>query len=75
VIAPRAYQSRAVDGLLQRFLLVRRVLMVSPTGSGKTVAAAAYVRASKHKRVLWIAHRVELLRQARAVPTGKGLKP
>jgi superfamily II DNA or RNA helicase len=65
-ITQRAYQARAVDGLLQLFLLVRRVLMVSPTGSGKTVAAAAYVRASKHKRVLWIAHRVELLRQARA---------
>lgn len=43
----------------------RRVLAVSPPGSGKTVIGAALIRRMKGKRVLWLAHRIELLRQAR----------
>ena len=45
----------------------RGVLLVSPTGSGKTMMGTAIVRdaVSKGADVLWVAHRTELLTQAR----------
>lgn len=49
------------------------MLAVSPTGSGKTVIGAAVVR-GRGDRVLWLAHRVELLRQARAKLVEAGLR-
>lgn len=43
----------------------RRVLVVGPTGSGKTVVAAALMRgAMKRGRVLFVVHRRELVKQA-----------
>jgi superfamily II DNA or RNA helicase len=44
----------------------KRVLVVGPTGSGKTVVAAQVIRAAValNKRVLFIAHRRELVAQA-----------
>ena len=43
----------------------RRVVLVAPTGSGKTVMGAEVVRSavSKGSRVLWLAHRTELIDQ------------
>jgi superfamily II DNA or RNA helicase len=63
-IAKRDYQVRAVKelpGLLKKH---RRVVAVSPTSSGKTVIGAALVRKMRGKRVLWLAHRHELIDQA-----------
>lgn len=66
MIAKREYQERAVKDATARLKKHRRVLLVSPTGSGKTVIAVKLLLVLKPKRVLWVAHRIELLRQARA---------
>lgn len=60
----RPYQSRAlaeVQALYDQG--ARRVLLISPTGSGKSVMGAAI--AKHYGRVLWLAHRLELLEQAK----------
>lgn len=57
------YQREAVDTI--RRMDERCIVCVGPTGSGKTVVAAELVRQARARRVLWLAHRVELLRQAR----------
>jgi superfamily II DNA or RNA helicase len=46
---------------------VRRIIIVAPTGAGKTVIAGEIVRraAAESKRVVFLAHRDELLTQAR----------
>ena len=61
----RPYEDRAVAELALRLKKHRRVVGVAPTGSGKTVIGAALIRAKPKARILWLAHRVELLRQAR----------
>lgn len=59
------YQETAVKKLLPLLRTKRRVLAVAPTGSGKTVVGVATLLAmGKQTRVLWIAHRKELLSQA-----------
>ena len=44
----------------------RRILLVAPTGSGKTVIASAIIEAAAARggRVLFLAHRRELIQQA-----------
>src|SRR5437879_1009616 len=44
----------------------RRILVVSPTGSGKTIIASAIVRnaVAARQRVLFLDHRIELTTQA-----------
>lgn len=58
------YQKRAIRKLPGLLLIHRRVLAVGPTGCGKTFIAAQVMRKMIGKRVLWLAHRVELLEQA-----------
>lgn len=60
----RPYQSQAVKALLRLFRNHRRVVAVAPTGSGKTTTAVGLLKRWPQKRVLWLAHRIELLRQA-----------
>lgn len=66
MIALRAYQRDAIDRV-GRLVDggVRRVLVVSPTGSGKTVLAAELVRqaAQRGERTLLVAHRREIVNQ------------
>jgi superfamily II DNA or RNA helicase len=60
----RPYQANAVRELRARFKKHKRIVAVAPTGSGKTTIAAAFVK-SHRGRVLWLAHRRELLFQAK----------
>lgn len=60
------YQQKAVAALVPLLRKKRRVVAVSPTGSGKTVVGVAtLLKMGKKIRVLWVAHRIELLEQAR----------
>jgi superfamily II DNA or RNA helicase len=60
----RPYQSRAVADIRTLLAAGKRPVVVAPTGSGKSIIAADVIRHTKG-RVLWVAHRIELLRQAR----------
>jgi DNA repair protein RadD len=65
----RPYQLRAIDAARA---LVRagkkRIIIVAPTGSGKTVIAASMIHSAVQRggRVLFLAHRAELLEQCSA---------
>ncbi|MBF0419618.1 MAG: DEAD/DEAH box helicase [Magnetococcales bacterium] len=62
----RQYQRDIVEQLKQLRHQQSRFLVVMPTGSGKTVLAAAIIsaRVERGKRVLFVAHRRELITQA-----------
>jgi DNA repair protein RadD len=62
----RPYQRDVIDRLRATTLEHRRILLVAPTGSGKTVIASAIVHGAvaKGRRVLFLAHRRELIDQA-----------
>jgi DNA repair protein RadD len=53
---------------------IRRVLLVCPTGSGKTVMGAALARRATDLglRVLWLTHRIELIAQSTAALERQG---
>jgi superfamily II DNA or RNA helicase len=61
----RDYEARAVHVVPGLLTAKRRVVLVGPTGSGKTVVAAHVMLEMRGKRVLWLAHRWELIDQAR----------
>ena len=69
--AARGWQRAKLDGHERG----PRIVGVSPTGSGKTRVATEIVRRSvaKGKRVLWLAHRTELVEQAGRTLVGAGL--
>jgi DNA repair protein RadD len=63
----RPYQLDAVSKLKYEYNLGRSaVLLVAPTGSGKTAVGCHFVKEAveQGKTCLWIAHRSELIRQA-----------
>lgn len=61
----RQYQTKAVNALVKLLEKKRRVVAVSPTGSGKTVIGVSVVKKlGPRTKVLWLAHRRELLDQA-----------
>ncbi len=72
----RDYQLRAVE-TARRIIAdgAKSVLINSPTGSGKTVIAAAIVQGAvaKGKSVLFLAHRRELIQQCSAKLTEAGI--
>lgn len=64
---PRPYQLRTIAESRARWAAgARSILIVLPTGAGKTFTAVLFLLASlaKGKRALWIAHRQELVQQA-----------
>ena len=64
----RPYQNDVVDEFERKVAEgIRRIIIVAPTGAGKTVIAAEIVKraAAKYQRVLFLAHRDELLTQPR----------
>ncbi len=69
-LRPKAYQQEMLDRLtIERDHGRRRNLIIAATGTGKTVVAALdYQRTSRsiggQPRLLFVAHRVEILRQA-----------
>jgi DNA repair protein RadD len=75
-VTPREYQTRALDAVRAQFQAGKRaVLVVSPTGSGKSTVgammAAGHVARKGH--VLWVSHRIELQAQAAETLRGFGL--
>ena len=64
----RDYQRKAIDDAKQAYRGGKRaILMVAPTGAGKTLLGCEIVKGALEKGgdVLWLAHREELLTQAR----------
>jgi DNA repair protein RadD len=64
----RDYQTQVVDELERKVAEgTRRIIIVAPTGSGKTIIASEIIKRARaaFKRVVFIAHRNELLTQAR----------
>ena len=75
----RPYQVRTIAGARMEVKQGRRrVLIVAPTGAGKTTIAAAIVHGhcthAPSPRVVWMAHRAELLQQATARMRDFGLR-
>ncbi|MCF7994763.1 MAG: DEAD/DEAH box helicase [Chromatiaceae bacterium] len=65
-IQPRGYQLGAINTSRTKIAQgIRRVLLNAPTGAGKTVIAAGVVQMAveKGKRILFLAHRRELIEQ------------
>lgn len=65
-IALRGYQADDVARLERALGKHQRVLYVLPTAAGKTIVAAAIMRARvrEHQRLLFLAHRREIVQQA-----------
>lgn len=61
----RSYQAESVRRVESEWREHRSTLLVLPTGSGKTVVAAEIIRRSFPRRALFLAHRKELVEQAR----------
>lgn len=73
----RPYQQRAVREVTDAYRAgARAILLVMPTGAGKTVTGLRFAigAAEKGKRVVWLAHRRELVMQASDRLTAEGIE-
>ncbi len=68
----RDYQARAVRRVREEWASHRAVCLVAPTGSGKTTMGVAL--AQGFDRVVWVAHRRELVGQAQERLQSEGLR-
>lgn len=76
MITLRDYQIKAIDELRSQIAAGnKRVLLVAPTGAGKTTIASEIIRsaAARGRRVCFLAHRIELINQASARLTQFGI--
>jgi len=71
----RPYQVDAVDRVEQALGERRKVLLVAPTGSGKTEIASAVIKrwVKRHKTALFLAHRREIIQQTSAKLAANGI--
>lgn len=70
----RKYQTRSVSEIAEALVEYKRVIAVGPTGCGKTAIASLLIkRETKYRRVLFVAHRYELIDQAHAALTNLGI--
>ena len=60
----RSYQEAAVAGVFEAWKEYQSVLLVLPTGTGKTICFAEIIRCIHPRRALVLAHREELIWQA-----------
>src|SRR5262249_49647434 len=77
VIQLRPYQLDVVERLEQALgATAARVLVVAPTGSGKTVIAAEIINraVAKYRTVLFLAHRREIIMQTSAKLVAAGVR-
>jgi DNA repair protein RadD len=76
MIELRPYQIDAVDRIEQALGTAAKVLLVAPTGSGKTEIASAVIKrwVEQNKTVLFLAHRREIILQASAKLTANGVR-
>jgi DNA repair protein RadD len=76
VITLRPYQDEAVEQIEQALGTAAKVLLVAPTGSGKTEIASAVIKrwVERYKTVLFVAHRREIILQASAKLTANGVR-
>jgi len=61
---PRLYQREAVKSVFDNWKTNRSTMVVMPTGTGKTIVISAIIKNCFPKRVMFIAHREELIFQA-----------
>jgi DNA repair protein RadD len=76
MIELRPYQIDAVEQIEQALSERQKVLLVAPTGSGKTEIASAVIKrwVERYKTVLFLAHRREIILQASAKLTANGVR-
>jgi DNA repair protein RadD len=76
MIELRPYQCDAVDRIEQALGTAAKVLLVAPTGSGKTEIASAVIKrwVERYKTVLFLAHRREIILQTSAKLTANGVR-
>jgi superfamily II DNA or RNA helicase len=61
----RKYQQDAISAILDKWKTYNKLLLVQPTGSGKTIVFSQIAKARlEHGRTLILAHREELIKQA-----------
>ena len=74
-MTPRPYQTQAIADLRQAMNRHKRVLLVLPTGAGKTFIAATVARGAhaKGRRVVFLVHRQELVEQTSRTFTAEGI--
>jgi superfamily II DNA or RNA helicase len=61
----RTYQQEAINAILDKWKTYDKLLLVQPTGSGKTIVFSQIAKARLgHGRTLILAHREELIKQA-----------
>ncbi len=75
-VSLRPYQTAAVERVRLQLRNTRRVLLVAPTGAGKTVIASHIIERAnaKGRRVVFFAHRRELIRQTRSKLIAAGVE-
>ncbi|PWT84407.1 MAG: hypothetical protein C5B56_15660 [Proteobacteria bacterium] len=76
MITLHPFQCEAVDRIEQAFATSPKVLLVAPTGAGKTVIASEIIRreVASYRSVLFLAHRREIIQQTANKLTTNGVK-